>query len=396
MISNRINSIEESSTLAMAKKSRELISKGKNIINLSLGEPDFNTPNFIKNAAQKAIDNNYSKYTPVPGYQELREVISKKFKRDNKLNYKSNQIVCSTGAKQSLMQLFLSILNPKDEIIICAPYWVSYYQMIKFAKAKPIIINTRIENDFKIQPDDLKKHLSKKTKAFLINSPCNPTGAVYNKKELKKIAEILKRFPNTIVISDEIYEHINFTNKKNESIGQFLSTDKQVVTINGLSKGFAMTGWRLGYIGAPNNIANACIKIQGQFTSGTSSITQRAAISALSRKPDFTKKMNNEFMKRRDMAVKILEKIPKIKFNIPEGAFYIFIDFSYYFNKKFNSVKIKNNDNLSMYLINNAEVATVSGSAFGNKECIRISIASSKKEIKEALIRINDALKKLT
>lgn len=396
MISNRINSIEESSTLAMAKKSRELISKGKNIINLSLGEPDFNTPNFIKNAAQKAIDNNYSKYTPVPGYQELREVISKKFKRDNKLNYKSNQIVCSTGAKQSLMQLFLSILNPKDEIIICAPYWVSYYQMIKFAKAKPIIINTRIENDFKIQPDDLKKHLSKKTKAFLINSPCNPTGAVYNKKELKKIAEILKRFPNTIVISDEIYEHINFTNKKNESIGQFLSTDKQVVTINGLSKGFAMTGWRLGYIGAPNNIANACIKIQGQFTSGTSSITQRAAISALSRKPDFTKKMNNEFMKRRDMAVKILEKIPKIKFNIPEGAFYIFIDFSYYFNKKFNSVKIKNNDNLSMYLINSAEVATVSGSAFGNKECIRISIASSKKEIKEALIRINDALKKLT
>ena len=396
MISNRINSIEESSTLAMAKKSRELISKGKNIINLSLGEPDFNTPNFIKNAAQKAIDNNYSKYTPVPGYQELREVISKKFKRDNKLNYKSNQIVCSTGAKQSLMQLFLSILNPKDEIIICAPYWVSYYQMIKFAKAKPIIINTRIENDFKIQPDDLKKHLSKKTKAFLINSPCNPTGAVYNKKELKKLAEILKRFPNTIVISDEIYEHINFTNKKNESIGQFLSTDKQVVTINGLSKGFAMTGWRLGYIGAPNNIANACIKIQGQFTSGTSSITQRAAISALSRKPDFTKKMNNEFMKRRDMAVKILEKIPKIKFNIPEGAFYIFIDFSYYFNKKFNSVKIKNNDNFSMYLINNAEVATVSGSAFGNKECIRISIASSKKEIKEALIRINDALKKLT
>ena len=396
MISNRINSIEESSTLAMAKKSRELISKGKNIINLSLGEPDFNTPNFIKNAAQKAIDNNYSKYTPVPGYQELREVISKKFKRDNKLNYKSNQIVCSTGAKQSLMQLFLSILNPKDEIIICAPYWVSYYQMIKFAKAKPIIINTRIENDFKIQPDDLKKHLSKKTKAFLINSPCNPTGAVYNKKELKKIAEILKRFPNTIVISDEIYEHINFTNKKNESIGQFLSTDKQVVTINGLSKGFAMTGWRLGYIGAPNNIANACIKIQGQFTSGTSSITQRAGISALSRKPDFTKKMNNEFMKRRDMAVKILEKIPKIKFNIPEGAFYIFIDFSYYFNKKFNSVKIKNNDNFSMYLINNAEVATVSGSAFGNKECIRISIASSKKEIKEALIRINDALKKLT
>ena len=396
MISNRINSIEESSTLAMAKKSRELISKGKNIINLSLGEPDFNTPNFIKNAAQKAIDNNYSKYTPVPGYQELREVISKKFKRDNKLNYKSNQIVCSTGAKQSLMQLFLSILNPKDEIIICAPYWVSYYQMIKFAKAKPIIINTRIENDFKIQPDDLKKHLSKKTKAFLINSPCNPTGAVYNKKELKKLAEILKRFPNTIVISDEIYEHINFTNKKNESIGQFLSTDKQVVTINGLSKGFAMTGWRLGYIGAPNNIANACIKIQGQFTSGTSSITQRAGISALSRKPDFTKKMNNEFMKRRDMAVKILEKIPKIKFNIPEGAFYIFIDFSYYFNKKFNSVKIKNNDNFSMYLINNAEVATVSGSAFGNKECIRISIASSKKEIKEALIRINDALKKLT
>ena len=396
MISNRINSIEESSTLAMAKKSRDLISQGKNIINLSLGEPDFNTPNFIKKAAQKAIEENYSKYTPVPGYQELRKIISTKFKRDNKLKYKPNQIVCSTGAKQSLMQLFLSILNPNDEIIICAPYWVSYYQMIKFSKAKPIIINTSIENDFKVQPKELKKHISKKTKAFLINSPNNPTGSVYSNNELKKLAEILKKYPNTIVISDEIYEHINFTNKKNGSIGQFLSTEKQVVTINGLSKGFAMTGWRLGYIGAPNKIAKACTKIQGQFTSGTSSITQRAAISALRKKPDFTKKMNIEFMKRRDMAVKMLEKIPNIKFNIPQGAFYIFIDFSSYLNTKYKSFKIKSNDDLSMYLLNNAEVATVSGSAFGNKECIRISIASSKKDIKEALNRIKNVLKKLT
>ena len=396
MISKRIQSIEESSTLAMAKKSRELTSKGKNIINLSLGQPDFNTPNFIKKAAKKAINENYSTYTPVPGYQELQKTISEKFKRDNNLNYSEKQIVCSTGAKQSLMQLFLTILNPGDEIIICAPYWVSYYQMIKFAKASPVVIKTNIDNDFKITSQKLKKYISKKTKAFLINSPSNPSGAVYSRKELKELAAVLKKYPDTIVISDEIYEHINFTKEKNYSIGEFLSTKKQVVTINGLSKGFAMTGWRLGYLGAPIDIANGCIKIQGQFTSGTCSITQRAAITALSEKPDFTKKMNTKFKSRRDMAINCLSNIPNIKFKIPDGAFYIFIDFSFYFRKNFKNKKIKNNDNLSMFLLQNAEVATVSGSAFGDKNCIRISIASSKKELKNAILRIEKALKKLT
>jgi len=396
MISNRIKSIEESSTLAMAKKSRDLTAKGKKIINLSLGEPDFNTPTFIKDAAKKAIEQNYSKYTPVPGYNELRKVISEKFKRDNNLNYSPAQIICSTGAKQSLMQLFLSILNPRDEIIICAPYWVSYYQMIKFAKAKPIIIKSSLENSFKIQPEDLKKKLSKKTKAFLINSPCNPSGAVYSKNELKELASILKKHPNTIVISDEIYEHINFTGNRNYSIGEFLSTKNQVVTINGLSKGFAMTGWRLGYLGAPIDIANACNKIQGQFTSGTCSITQRAAIIALSKKPVFTQKMNIEFQSRRDMVIKYLAKVPGLKFKIPDGAFYVFIDFSFYFKKYFHKKQLKNNDDLSMFLLQHAEVATVSGSAFGNKKCIRISIASSKSELKVAMNRIQEVLKKLT
>ena len=396
MISKRIKSIEESSTLAMAKKSRDLTLQGKKIINLSLGEPDFNTPTFIKNAAKKAIDQNYSKYTPVPGYNELRETISTKFKRDNNLNYNPKQIVCSTGAKQSLMQLLLSILNPGDEIIICAPYWVSYYQMIKFAKAKPIILKSSLDNNFKIQTKDLKKYLSKNTKAFLINSPCNPSGAVYSRQELKQLASILKKYPSTIVISDEIYEHINFTGNKNSSIGEFLSTKNQVVTINGLSKGFAMTGWRLGYLGAPIDIANACNKIQGQFTSGTCSITQRAAIIALSKNPDFTQKMNIEFKSRRDMVVKHLSKIRGLKFKIPDGAFYVFIDFSFYFKKYFRKKQLNNNDDLSMFLLQHAEVATVSGSAFGNKECIRISIASSKSELKIAMKRIQDALKQLT
>ena len=395
MISKRIQNIEESSTLAMAKKSRELISKGKKIINLSLGQPDFNTPSFIKKAAKKAISENYSTYTPVPGYKELQQTISEKFKRDNNLKYNENQIVCSTGAKQSLMQLFLTILNPGDEIIICAPYWVSYYQMIKFTKAKPVVIKTNIDNDFKITPEKLKQNISKKTKAFLINSPNNPSGAVYSKKELKQLASVLKKHPNIIVISDEIYEHINFTKDKNHSIGEFLSTKKQVVTINGLSKGFAMTGWRLGYLGAPIDIANGCIKIQGQFTSGTCSITQRAAITALNEKPDFTKKMNDKFKNRRDIAIKYLTNIPRLKFKIPDGAFYIFVDFSYYFKKSFENKKIQNNDNLSMFLLQNAEVATVSGSAFGNKKCIRISIASSKDELKKAILRIQESLKKL-
>ena len=395
MISRRILSIEESSTLAMAQKSRDLVKEGKKIINLSLGEPDFNTPNFIKEAAKKAIDEDFSKYTPVGGYEDLREAISEKFRRDNNLIYEKNQIICSTGAKQSLMQLLLCILNPNDEIILPSPYWVSYFQMIKFAKAKPVILNTSIENNFKISAKDLEKNINKNTKAFLINSPSNPTGAVYTKEELREISNIIKKHPKVIVISDEIYEHINFT-KKHTSIGEFLDTKKQVVTVNGLSKGFAMTGWRLGYLGAPTKITQACIKLQGQFTSGTCSITQRAAISALLKKPDFTKEMKNKFFIRRNLTMNLLKNIEGIKVPEPKGAFYIFADFSYYFNKKYKQKIIKNNDELSLFLLEEGEVATVSGSAFGDNNCIRISIASSEKDLKTAISRIKKCLSKLS
>jgi len=395
MISRRILNIEESSTLAMAQKSRDLVKEGKKIINLSLGEPDFNTPNFIKEAAKKAIDEDFSKYTPVGGYEDLREAISVKFRRDNNLIYEKNQIICSTGAKQSLMQLLLCILNPNDEIILPSPYWVSYFQMIKFAKAKPIILNTSIENNFKINAKDLEKKITRNTKAFLINSPSNPTGAVYKKNELLEISNVIKKYPKIIVISDEIYEHINFT-KKHTSIGEFLDTKKQVVTVNGLSKGFAMTGWRLGYLGAPTKITKACIKLQGQFTSGTCSITQRAAISALLKKPDFTKEMKNKFLIRRNLTIELLKNIKGIKVPEPEGAFYIFADFSYYFNKKYKQKKINNNDELSLFLLEEGEVATVSGSAFGDNNCIRISIASSENDLITAISRIKRCLSKLS
>jgi len=395
MISRRILNIEESSTLAMAQKSRDLVKDGKKIINLSLGEPDFNTPDFIKEAAKKAIDENFSKYTPVGGYEDLREAISVKFRRDNNLIYEKNQIICSTGAKQSLMQLLLCILNPNDEIILPSPYWVSYFQMIKFAKAKPVILNTSIENNFKINAKDLEKKITRNTKAFLINSPSNPTGAVYKKNELLEISNVVKKYPKIIVISDEIYEHINFT-KKHTSIGEFLDTKKQVVTVNGLSKGFAMTGWRLGYLGAPTKITKACIKLQGQFTSGTCSITQRAAISALLKKPDFTKEMKNKFLIRRNLTIELLKNIEGIKVPKPEGAFYIFADFSYYFNKKYKQQIINNNDELSFFLLEEGEVATVSGSAFGDKNCIRISIASSENDLITAISRIKKCLSKLS
>ena len=395
MISRRILNIDESSTLAMAQKSRDLVKEGKKIINLSLGEPDFNTPNFIKEAAKKAIDEDFSKYTPVGGYEDLREAISVKFRRDNNLIYEKNQIICSTGAKQSLMQLLLCILNPNDEIVLPSPYWVSYFQMIKFAKAKPVILNTSIENNFKINAKDLEKKITQNTKAFLINSPSNPTGAVYTKNELLEISDVIKKHPKIIVISDEIYEHINFTNK-HTSIGEFLDTKKQVVTVNGLSKGFAMTGWRLGYLGAPTEITKACIKLQGQFTSGTCSITQRAAISALLKKPDFTKEMKNKFLIRRNLTMDLLKNIKGIKVPEPEGAFYIFADFSYYFNKKYNQKTINNNDELSLFLLEEGEVATVSGSAFGDNNCIRISIASSENDLKTAISRIKKCLSKLS
>ncbi len=393
-LSEKILSIEESATLAMARKSREMRESGKEIINLSLGEPDFNTPSFIKEAAKNAIDENYSKYTPVPGYKELLEVISHKFKRDNNIIYDPSQIVCSTGAKQSIAQLMMVLLNKDDEVILPAPYWVSYKQMIKLADGKPIVIDTNLDNDFKITASQLSNSITSKTKAFLFSSPCNPSGSVYSKYELEEIGNVLKKHKNITIISDEIYEHINFRNK-HFSIGELESLKNQVVTVNGLSKGFAMTGWRLGYIGAPQKIANACIKMQGQITSATCSITQRAAITALKHDPIYPRKMCESFKLRRNLIVNELSKIEKIKINKPDGAFYVFPDVSNFFGSHYKNIKIKNSEDLSMFLLTNSGVATVSGNAFGNDNCIRISYAASEAEIIKACKLIKNSLERL-
>ena len=394
LLSKKITKMKEAAKLAMARKSRELQATGKKIINLSLGEPDFNTPTFIKKAAKKAIDQNFSKYTPVAGYQDLLETITKKFKRDNKLKYAPNQIVCSTGAKQSIAQLLMVLLNKNDEVILPAPYWVSYYQMIELAEGKPKVIKTDIENNFKITPKQLAKSITKKTKVFLFSSPCNPTGSVYSKKELENLAHVFNKHKNIIIISDEIYEHINFT-KKHFSIGRIKEIESQVVTINGLSKGFAMTGWRFGYLGAPEKIAKACIKMQGQITSATCSITQRAAITALSSPTTFTENMQKKFKKRRDLVIKLLSEIKNLKINEPEGAFYIFPDISKYIGKSYKNKTINNSDDLAMFLLQDGGVSTVSGSAFGADNYIRISYAASEKELKQACKLIRSCLEKL-
>ena len=394
ILSKKIRQIEESATLAMARKSRALQSSGKEIINLSLGEPDFNTPDFIKKAAQKAIDDNFSKYTPVPGYHDLLEIISMKFKRDNNLEYNPSQIVCSTGAKQSIAQLLMVLIDKKDEVILPAPYWVSYQQMVKLADGVPRIIKTDINTNFKITPQQLEKSINNKTKAFLFSSPCNPSGSVYTQTELHDIAMVLKKHKNIIIISDEIYEHINF-HTQHFSIGTIKEVKDQVVTINGLSKGFAMTGWRFGYLGAPQIIADACVKMQGQITSATCSIAQRAAIAALSEDPSCTKHMRQVFKKRRDLIIKLLSQVKGLKINKPEGAFYIFPDISYYLGKKHKNTTIQNTDDLAMYLLTKGGVATVSGAAFGTKNCLRISYAASEEKIKKACELIKISLEEL-
>ena len=394
LLSNKIIQLEESATLAMARKSRELTSKGHKIINLSLGEPDFHTPQFIKTAAKKAIDDNYSKYTPVPGYKELLEVISYKFKRDNNLIYQPEQIVCSTGAKQSIVQLLMVLLNKGDEVLLPAPYWVSYSQMIKLAEGESKVINTDINNNFKITAKQLEASITEKTKVFLFSSPCNPTGTVYSKEELQELGEVFKKYKHITIISDEIYEHINFLNN-HYSIGSIEGLEEQVVTVNGLSKGYAMTGWRFGYIGAPKIIAKACIKMQGQLTSATCSITQRAAIEALSKSPECTYEMKNEFKKRCDLMIALLSNIKGIKLNKPDGAFYIFPDISAFFGKKYHTYDIKNADDLSMFLLEVGGVSTVSGTAFGNNDCIRISYAASREELTNASLLIKTTLNKL-
>ncbi len=393
-LSDRINNLPVSQTLAMAAKARELKSQGKDIISLSLGEPDFNTPDFIKEAAKQAIDDNYSKYTPVPGYLDLREAVAQKFKRDNGLVYKPNQIVVSTGAKQSLINVILSLINNGDEVIIPAPYWVTYYEQVKMAGGIPVVVKAGIENDFKVTAEQIKNAITSRTKLMIFSNPCNPTGASYTKAELKDIAAVVSATPNFYVISDEIYEHINFVGK-HESLAQFPEIYDQVITINGVSKGFAMTGWRLGYIGAPEWIAKACDKMQGQITSGTCSITQRATIAAMQADPSVTEEMRVAFEERKQMVVGRLKNMNGIQINDPKGAFYVFPNVSALFGKKHQGKTIENATDLSMYFLENAEVAVVTGEAFGSPECIRISYATSIEILTEAMDRIERAINNL-
>ena len=394
-LSDRINAMEESATIAMSRKSRELIAEGKDIIALSLGEPDFNTPDFIKEAASKAMEDNFTFYTPVPGFLDLRQAIAKKFKRDNDLDYSPDEIVVSTGAKQSIANVVLSLVGAGDEVVIPAPYWVSYLEIVKMSEAKPIIVNAGIESDFKVSGATLEAAITDKTKLIIFSTPCNPTGSVYSKEELADIAKVLERHPNVVIIADEIYEHINFTSK-HESLAQFPEIKNQVVTVNGVSKAWAMTGWRLGYIGASKQIAAACTKMQGQFTSGTSSITQKAAIAALEADPAVLKDMIKAFEGRRKLVLNALGQIKGVNANVPEGAFYVFPDVSYFYGKSYNGRTIKDCNDLSLYLLDEALVALVTGEAFGDPNCIRISYATSEEILTKAMSRIREALEKLS
>lgn len=393
-LSDRLLAMEESATIAMSRKSRELKAEGKDVISLSLGEPDFHTPDFIKDAAKKAMDDNFTTYTPVPGYDDLRESISEKFKRDNGLNYTKDQIVVSTGAKQSIANVVMSLVNEGDEVIIPAPYWVSYLEIVKVAEGVPVVINAGIERDFKISGAQLEAAITDKTKLIIFSTPCNPTGSVYSKEELKELADVIAKYPHVAALCDEIYEHINFSGK-HESLAQFENVYEQVITVNGVSKAWAMTGWRLGYIGAPKAIADACNKVQGQFTSGTCSIAQKASIAAMKANPAVLKDMLTAFHNRRDLVLEGLNAIKGVKTNVPEGAFYVFPDVSYFYGKSFNGTVIKDANDLCMYLLNEALVALVSGDAFGDPNCIRISYAASEDTLTKALERIKAALEKL-
>ncbi len=390
-LSDRINNMATSATLAMAAKARELRGQGKDIIGLSLGEPDFNIPDFIKDAAKKAIDENYSSYSPVDGYADLKQAISNKFKRDNNLEYGLNQIVVSTGAKQSLANIAMIMLNKGDEVILPAPYWVSYSDIVKLAEGVPVEVPTSIDTDFKMTPEQLEAAITPKTKMMWFSSPCNPSGSVYSEEELKGLAEVLKKHPNIYVVSDEIYEHINFRGG-HVSIAGIEGMYDRTITVNGVSKAFAMTGWRIGYIGAPEWIAKACTKFQGQNTSGANAIAQRATITALEAPVSKIQFMIDEFHKRRDLVLGLLGEIEGFNLNVPEGAFYVFPDISSFFGKTLNGTKINDASDFALYLLENANVATVTGAAFGNPNCIRISYAASEDELKEAISRIKAVL----
>lgn len=390
-LSDRINKLETSATLAMAAKTRELKAEGKNIIGLSLGEPDFNTPDFIKEAAIQAINDNYNSYTPVDGYDELKLAIINKFKRDNRLTYDKSQIVVSTGAKQCLANVAMVCINPGDEVILPCPYWVSYNDIVKIAEGIPVEVPTTIETDFKMTPEQLEAAITPKTKMLWFSSPCNPSGMLYNKEELRALADVLKKYPEIIIVSDEIYEHINFVGG-HVSMAEFEDMYDRTVTVNGVSKAFAMTGWRIGYIGAPTHIARACNKIQGQFTSGANCIAQRATIAALEAPVSKISFMIDTFKERRKLILDLLSEVPGFKCNAPQGAFYVFPDVSELFGKSFRGKTIKNATDLSMYLLEEAEVATVTGEAFGDANCIRLSYAASEKEITKAIQQIKAAL----
>ena len=391
-LSDRINSVTPSATLEMAAKARELRAQGKDIIGLSLGEPDFNTPDYIKEAAIQAIKDDYNAYTPVDGYVELKKAIITKFKRDNNLSYEPTQIVVSTGAKQSLYNVAQVILNPGDEVILPCPYWVSYSDIVKLADGVPVEVATTLEDDFKMTPEQLEAAITPKTRMLWYSSPCNPSGSIYSKKELRALADVLIKYPDIIVVSDEIYEHINYGVTAHASMAEFDDMYDRTVTVNGVAKAFAMTGWRIGYIGAPAYIARATNKLQGQVTSGANCIAQRAVITALEESPDRIKFMVDEFKERRKLILGLLNEIDGFKCNEPEGAFYVYPDVTAYFGKTLNGITINNASDFSMYLLEAANVATVTGDAFGNGDCIRISYAASVKEIKEAISRIKDAL----
>lgn len=390
-LSHRVTSLAESQTIGMSKLSRELSAKGIDIVNLSLGEPDFVTPLHIREAAKKAIDDGYTFYPPISGYAELRKAISAKFKRENNLDYAADQVVVSTGAKQSIANVVLSLVDPGDEVIIPLPYWVSYIEIVKVAEGITVPIHTTIDADFKITPAQLEAAITPKTKLFIFSSPCNPTGSVYSKEELKALAEVFAKHPQIFILSDEIYEHINFLDS-HQSIAQFDFIKDRVVIVNGVSKGYAMTGWRIGYIGAPKYIADACDKMQGQFTSAASSIAQKAAEAALTMDNRPTLEMKEAFLRRRNLVLGLMKDIPGIILNEPKGAFYIFPDVSSYFGKKDDDTIIKNASDLCMYLLHKGHVSLVTGEAFGEPKCVRFSYAASDERLVEAVKRIRQAL----
>jgi aspartate aminotransferase len=393
-LAGRIERLTESQTIAMAKLSRELQEQGHDIISLSLGEPDFITPEYIREGAKKAIDEGYTHYPPISGYADVRKAISEKFKKENNLNFSPEQIVVSTGAKQAIANVILCLVDPGDEVLVPAPYWVSYTQLIQLAGGVPVFLNAGIESDFKVTPEQVEKAITSKTKMFIFSSPCNPTGTVYSKKELHGLAQVFATHKNITVLSDEIYEHINFIGQ-HESIAQFPEMKDNVVVVNGVSKGYAMTGWRIGYIGAPLAIAKACDKMQGQFTSAASSIAQKAAMIALTQNTEDMNTMVESFKRRRDLVLNMLKEIKGLKLNTPDGAFYVFPDVSYYFGKTDGKTVIKNPSDLCMYLLNDAKVSLVTGEAFGDGNCVRFSYATSDKLLVEACKRLKQSLAKL-